>query len=73
MPAPTYRKRSISSLPDSYFAVVQVKKARKSGKVTSQKTQVSIPKKLAAFRVGQQKGKVEKLEKATKKLQKAKG
>jgi len=31
----------ISILTYSFFAVVQVKKARKSGKVTSQKTQVS--------------------------------
>ena len=53
---------SISSLT----FVVQVKKARKSGKGTSQKTQVSTSKKLGAFQVAQQKGKVRKIEKAEK-------
>ena len=40
---------SISNLTDSFFVVVQVKKAGKSGKVTSQKTQVSTSKKLTFF------------------------
>ena len=51
----------ISSLPISFFAVVQVKKAGKSEKATSQKTQVGIPKKLAT-RLG-----YKKLEKAKQK------
>ena len=40
---------SISILANSFFAVVQVKKARKSVKVTSKITQVPYPKKLATF------------------------
>jgi len=51
----------ISSLPISFFAVVQVKKAGKSEKATSQKTQGGIPKKLAT-RLG-----YKKLEKAKQK------
>ena len=56
----------ISILTISFFAVVQVKKAEKSVKVTSQKSQVSKPKKLATFQMALQKGKVKKLRKARK-------
>jgi hypothetical protein len=45
---------------------VQVKKARKSGKGRSQKTQVSISKKLGAFQVAQRKVKGKKLKKVGK-------
>jgi len=56
----------ISILANSFFAVVQVKKAEKRVKVTSQKSQVPKPKKLATFRVTIQKVKVKKLPKARK-------
>jgi hypothetical protein len=41
----------ISILANSFFTVVQVKKAQKSVKVTSKTTQVPFPKKLATFLV----------------------
>src|SRR5271155_3254560 len=56
----------ISILTISFFAVGQVKKVGKSVKVTSQKSQVSKPKKLATFQMALQKGKVKKLRKARK-------
>jgi len=48
-PSITTSTKAISNLTDSFFVVVQVKIAGKSGKVTSQKTQVSTSKKLTFF------------------------
>jgi len=39
----------ISILTNSFFAVVQAQKVKKSAKVTSKTTQVPFPKKLATF------------------------
>jgi hypothetical protein len=71
MPVCSITALGISILANSFFAVVQVKKARKSEKVTSKITQVPFPKKLATFWVSQRPGQVRKATESWKKREKS--